>query len=350
MRVLHILPNSENNRIENYAAGIILELQKTGIEQCVVMSRRSPHSAVLKSAGIKILPRPFYAPGGLLRRLWLARWIARTRPDLAHCWTRGAAWLIPSGEMPVVGWIAGYDGSRHLTRCTHIVSANRASAWRLAKKSDFDIQARYIPIFSESPETPPLERHRLATPRDAKVILSLAPLHPASRIDLLLAALKSLPDCILWLGGEGPFRAAIEKSALDLGVIDQIRFAAPRTNPFALLRAADLCIMTAPERSFDLLVPKAWAVGTPVIASRRAGFCVSLEDGVTGLLVPTGDAADVALAVRRILKDNTMRSRLIAKGYAAWLGTYTREAVMRQWVEFYRGVGAQGSVVREKTG
>ncbi len=86
--------------------------------------------------------------------------ITRIKPDLAHCWGRNASQLIPKHKTPVIGWLAGYDNPRRLPRCTHFVSASRDSALRL--------KAPFIPAFCDFSSTPPLDRFRLATSRDAK--------------------------------------------------------------------------------------------------------------------------------------------------------------------------------------
>jgi glycosyltransferase involved in cell wall biosynthesis len=57
---------------------------------------------------------------------------------------------------------------------------------------------------------------------------------------------------------------------------------------------------------------EALAVGTPVIATRVGGVPEVVEDGVNGLLVPPGDAAALAEAVRRFFADGALRDRLRA--------------------------------------
>jgi len=48
---------------------------------------------------------------------------------------------------------------------------------------------------------------------------------------------------------------------------------------------------------------EAHAVGTPVIGSRIGGLAEILEDGVSGLLMPPGDAASLARGMERVLTD-----------------------------------------------
>jgi len=68
-----------------------------------------------------------------------------------------------------------------------------------------------------------------------------------------------------------------------------------------------------------------------------------VEDGLTGLLTPTGGAEELAKALRLALDDEPLRQRLIAQGYAAYIKGYTSEAVTRQWVEVYKRLVKSGS-------
>ena len=55
---------------------------------------------------------------------------------------------------------------------------------------------------------------------------------------------------------------------------------------------------------------EALAVGTPVIATAVGGVPELVQDEVNGLLVPPGDAAATADAVRRFFADGELRERL----------------------------------------
>ncbi|HZQ38043.1 MAG TPA: glycosyltransferase, partial [Dehalococcoidia bacterium] len=60
----------------------------------------------------------------------------------------------------------------------------------------------------------------------------------------------------------------------------------------------------------------AMAAGRPVIASNIGGLPDVVAHGETGLLVPPGDVAALAAAMRRLLADASLRERMGAA--AAW--------------------------------
>ena len=75
-----------------------------------------------------------------------------------------------------------------------------------------------------------------------------------------------------------------------------------------------------------LLVPSLWedplprsaqegmACGLAVIASRIGGLPELIEDGLSGLLVPPGDAASLAAAIARLATEPGLRARLGSAG------------------------------------
>jgi glycosyltransferase involved in cell wall biosynthesis len=52
------------------------------------------------------------------------------------------------------------------------------------------------------------------------------------------------------------------------------------------------------------------AAGAPTVATRVGGTPEALIDGVTGLLVPPGDADAMATAIMRMLSDDAMADRM----------------------------------------
>lgn len=75
-------------------------------------------------------------------------------------------------------------------------------------------------------------------------------------------------------------------------------------------------------------VCEAQMLGVPVIATEVGGVGSLIEDGVNGLLVPSGDAKALADALRRLSDDLTLRERLGRSGAAASAARHDPEAVL----------------------
>ncbi len=82
----------------------------------------------------------------------------------------------------------------------------------------------------------------------------------------------------------------------------------------ALARADVLCAPSLGGESFGMVLTEAFAAGTPVVASDIAGYRDVVRDGVDGVLVAPGDAAQLAEALRALWHEPERR---VALGRAA---------------------------------
>jgi glycosyltransferase involved in cell wall biosynthesis len=71
----------------------------------------------------------------------------------------------------------------------------------------------------------------------------------------------------------------------------------------SLLAVSDVVVFPSVEPHFARPVMEAAAMARPVVASDIGGVNEIVEDGVTGVLVPPGDAAALAGALARVLRD-----------------------------------------------
>lgn len=83
-----------------------------------------------------------------------------------------------------------------------------------------------------------------------------------------------------------------------------------------LLAAADLLALPSRTESFGLVFLEAWANGKPVIGARAGAIPSVVGDGEDGLLVPFGDVAALADAIRTLVEDAALGERLGRCGQA----------------------------------
>ena len=354
MRILHIMASNANGGAETYSTDVMLSLHNAGVEQCVVMHKKAPRFIELREAGLRLAPRVLSIPFLPLQKLRIRRLISEERPDVVHCWMRRAATLVgrnaggdrdlsasnPGRARHTIGWFGGYYDPAKFKSCDHFVGVTRDIVKHMIQHGVPESRAAFIPTFPDITQAPAIDRASVNTAPDAKVALALSRLHPKKGLDTLLAALKDVPGCILWLAGEGPLHSKLEAQARELGVMERVRFLGWRTDRAALLRAADVCVLPSRYEPFGTVILEAWAAKTPLVACASAGPAATIEDDVTGLLTPIDDVPALAGALRRALDDENLRSDLVANGYAAYLKGYTREAVTRQWIDYYRSLAA----------
>ena len=98
--------------------------------------------------------------------------------------------------------------------------------------------------------------------------------------------------------------AQIQKMALDLGVENDVVFTGELDDPRPAYAAMDALAMTSVQpEPFGGVVMEAMCMGRPVIATNIGGSLDQVVDGVTGLFVPPGDAAALADAIEKLIKN-----------------------------------------------
>jgi glycosyltransferase involved in cell wall biosynthesis len=133
-------------------------------------------------------------------------------------------------------------------------------------------------------------------------------------LGVALEAVAANEDVALLLAGEGDERRPLERRAAELGVGGRVRFLGPlaRTSVLELFSAADAGLLSSAWENFPHVVVEALAVGTPMISTAVGGVPEIVVDGENGLLVPAGDPAALADAIRRFCSDDALRERLRA--------------------------------------
>jgi glycosyltransferase involved in cell wall biosynthesis len=105
-------------------------------------------------------------------------------------------------------------------------------------------------------------------------------------------------DFIVVLAGEGSLRGELERRVAAAGLADRVRFAGRVDVLGPLLLAADACVLPSLWEALPLTLLEAMTRARPVVASAVGGVPEVIEDGVTGRLVPAGDAAALADALQ----------------------------------------------------
>jgi glycosyltransferase involved in cell wall biosynthesis len=162
-------------------------------------------------------------------------------------------------------------------------------------------------------------RGELGTPADAVVILMACRMEAWKGHAALLGALGRLADVPHWecwiAGGaqrpeERRYLAGLLEMAEAPGLAGRVRFLGQRADVPELMAAADVsCQPNTHPEPFGIAFVEALYAGLPV-ASTSVGGAAEVVDGTCGVLVPPGDVAALAAALRRLLADADLRERL----------------------------------------
>jgi glycosyltransferase involved in cell wall biosynthesis len=219
-----------------------------------------------------------------------------------------------------------------LRRAAHVLCP---SAWLHELVLSWGVPAERVSVLPNPapllPPGPERDELRRSFGLDGATLAFAGRLTAQKSLGVALAALAQVDGVELVLAGDGAERDGLERRAAELGVAGRVRFlgAQPRERALGLLRAADASILSSSWENFPHAVVEALAAGTPVISTATGGVAEVVADGVNGLLVPPGDSAALAAAIRRYFADDELRSRLRAAA-ASSVATYAPERVLER--------------------
>ena len=197
----------------------------------------------------------------------------------------------------------------------------------LPNPTDFERLER---LAKETPEA------LMAPPGDGgHTLLAVGRLVPQKRIDLMLRALARVRRDFgvrLWLCGDGPLRPRVEGWITELGLDGAVDLLGFQDNPFALARQADLFVLTSDYEGLPNALIEAQGLGLAAVATRCPyGPDEIVDDGETGVLVPTGDSEALARAIIQTLGDSERRRSMAALAAKRARAKFAVDRVLPRW-------------------
>ena len=188
-------------------------------------------------------------------------------------------------------------------------------------------------------------------PHAIPILLCPARLAPIKgHAELLEAAARLVARGIpfeLWLAGEGPERASIERriGERDLGEHVRLLGTVPHAELLGMYRdrRADCVVVPSLHEGLSVALVEAMAYGVPVIATAVGGVPELLEDGA-GVLVPPSDADALTEALTRVLGSPTLRAELAHAGRRRVEAEFEIHAIARELAQrFDAAPGGEGT-------
>jgi glycosyltransferase involved in cell wall biosynthesis len=295
--------------------------------------RRGVHQAGFFGAGSYLLSAVPVA-----RRL-----LRRHQYDVVHIFfslpTGALIPVLPLGSTPLVVSLRGSDVPGYDERNPRLVVAHRLLLpltkwiWRRA--------SRVVPVCESLGElacaTSPSLRYTvigngvdldLFRPLPATPALGDTPVHclAVTRLierkgvgDLLRAwAMLERGRFALEIAGGGPDEQRLRALATELGISREITFAGALSREEVARRCqhADLFVLTPHEEAFGNVFAEALAAGLPIVASDVGAIPDLVQTGENGILVPPGDSAAIARALRELGDDPERRACMAVRNRA----------------------------------
>lgn len=128
-------------------------------------------------------------------------------------------------------------------------------------------------------------------------------------VDGMAMVRRRLPNAWLAFVGDGPERAAVERSVREAG-LERVRFLGTVPDARTLYDGFDVVVSASDAEGLPNVVLEASAAARPIVATAAGGTPEIVIDGETGLLVPINDTDRLGLALTQILEDAGLAQRL----------------------------------------
>lgn len=330
MKVAIVCPYSWDmpGGVQSHIRSLAAELRGRGHDVLIV----APHSRKIASQdGVAIAGRSVPVPAngsvaplafGPVAATRVKRILESYRPDVMHLHEP----LIPSlsllalvrTDLPSVGTFhAAADGSVGYSLARPLLqrAAKRLSVRTAVSDAARALVSRYLPgDYVLTPNGLDVGAFASATPADlgeGKKVLFLGRLERRKGLEVLIQAMTRFREdgVELIVAGSGPEEKELKALAGRLMVDVRFLGRVDDANKAALFKRADVyCAPGLGGESFGIVLVEAMAAGTPVVCSDLPGFRAVAANAA--VLVTPGNAGLLSDALRRVLADDSLASRM----------------------------------------
>ena len=138
--------------------------------------------------------------------------------------------------------------------------------------------------------------------------------------------------------GIGKDRPLIEEEVNRLGLKEVVQFTGYRLDVPNLLIASDISVLTSRYEGIPRALMESMVLGVPVIATNVPGSRTLIRSGENGILVKHDDVPELAAAIRCLIENPGLASRLANHGEQTILRDYDEYKVAARVEEIYRQI------------
>jgi len=157
-------------------------------------------------------------------------------------------------------------------------------------------------------------------------------------VDAAARVAAESPDAGFVLFGDGPLRAPLAEQIARLGLTERFILAGFRTDLAKYLPHLDVAVLSSTTEGLPVILLEALAAGVPTVATAVGGIPEVLEDGRSGYLVASGDAAALARRVADLLRDGDARRAMGLHGQRKVRQHFSFERQVEKYLELFARV------------
>ena len=365
MKIVFIIDSLRRHGAQRHLLYLVRGLSDLGYEQRVVKLNRTPDADVeqaIVSAGCSVEGIGKWQIACLIGFWRLVRILKTAKPDLvmtmldfADTLGRPAARL--AGCNVIVTAIQGRNRDRPLWRrwlnrrtirwAKRVVfNSHEIVSYRCECDGVTDQQVVVIPNGVEDISNRGLAlrdacRNQLGITKETVLFGAMGRLARQKNYELLIQISAKLPADRKWkvlILGDGPERKRLLALAERLQLGDRLIWLGARADIEGWLAAMDIFVHTADYEGMPNAVMEAMVMGLPVVASNVDGTREIVRDGVTGYLMPAGDAERFVERLRALLDDATDRTLIGRQAHQDILARFSLERMIGDYHRLFQSL------------
>lgn len=151
----------------------------------------------------------------------------------------------------------------------------------------------------------------------------------------------------LTIWGEGPLRKKLEDLVVQLQMQERVRLPGVTSSPWDRMASAQIFALTSAYEGFPNSMLEAMALGMPCVAYDCPTGPKELSDnGAAAVLVPSGDVASLAGALRMLADEPTQRMQIGQLAAQSVRERFSQAAILSKWDNLFGTLLNRGSVAR----
>lgn len=353
MRVLQAIAGAEHGGAEKFFLNLVLALKRAGLSQRVLLAPDPTLADKLTEEGLDV-KQIFGTPGDMHMRFRFLKAVGEYQPDIVMTWLAGAAYLCPKHDTTSglkkfvhVSRLGGYYNLNYYKACDYLIGNTPHLVQYFQDNGWSEQQTAYIPNFTMPPDpgSRAISRAQFTTPDNVPLTLALGRFVEEKGFDVLLNAVKRIPQMHLWLAGDNSeLKSEIEQLVSTLDLAERVRVLPWHDDVTPLFKAANLFVCPSREEPLGNVILEAWAHEVPVVAAASNGPVQLIDDGHNGILVPIDDADALAQAMQRVISDDKLSRTLAEAGLETVTSRFSETAVVKAYVGFFEKVMRKSNI------
>jgi glycosyltransferase involved in cell wall biosynthesis len=149
---------------------------------------------------------------------------------------------------------------------------------------------------------------------------------------------KERYDAGFVLFGDGPKRPKLERLIAERGLQGKFILTGFRTDLARFLPSLDLAAMSSYTEGLPVILLETGAAGVPTVATAVGGIPEVIDDGISGFLVPPGDANALAQRIVALLGDEPRRRAMGEAARARVQRDFSFAAMARRYHDLFKKI------------